>query len=212
MKMGGVGRVDDVTIFAAANRIICSLAAVIYNVAMSTSIATFGGGCFWCLEACFEQLQGISSVVSGYTGGIDHLADYKSVCGGKTGHAEVVQVTFDPAVITYKDLLLVFFAMHDPTTVNRQGNDVGPQYRSAIFTHDDAQTLTAMATVSELEEEEVFPLPIVTTIQQLVKFFPAESYHQGYFRANPAQPYCMGVVSPKVAKLRQKFAGRLKTH
>jgi peptide-methionine (S)-S-oxide reductase len=177
---------------------------------MTHAFATFGGGCFWCLEACFEQLQGVHRVVSGYAGGSTPNPDYKSVCTGRTGHAEVVQVEFDPAAIGYRDLLEVFFAMHDPTTPNRQGHDVGTQYRSVIFTHDAEQQAVAQAVIAELDEREIWPMPIVTTVEPLTQFFAAEDYHQGYFRGNPAQPYCQGVVAPKVAKLRQKFAVRLK--
>jgi peptide-methionine (S)-S-oxide reductase len=172
--------------------------------------ATFGGGCFWCLEACFERLQGVSRVVSGYAGGATANPDYKSVCTGRTGHAEVVQVTFDAAVISYRELLEVFFAIHDPTTLNRQGADVGTQYRSVIYVHDAEQQRAAQELIAELDDAETWPMPVVTTVDPLPPFFPAEPYHQGYFRANPAQPYCQGVVAPKVAKLRQKFAAKLR--
>jgi peptide-methionine (S)-S-oxide reductase len=173
--------------------------------------ATLGGGCFWCLEAVFEQLQGVDRVVSGYAGGSTPNPTYKQVCGGGTGHAEVVQVAFNPAVITYRDILEVFFATHDPTTLNRQGADVGTQYRSAIFYETPEQKRTADELIAELTKEGIWPRPIVTEVQPLATFYPAEDYHQGYFRGNPGQPYCAAVVSPKVAKFRQKFASRLKS-
>ena len=171
-----------------------------------SEIATLAGGCFWCLEACFEQLQGVSRVVSGYAGGDPKFADYKSVCTGKSGHAEVVQVHFDPAVISFRELLELFFAIHDPTTPDRQGADVGTQYRSAIFYHSEEQKRTAREVIAEQE----FPNPVVTQVVPLEAFYPGEEYHQGYFRANPWQPYCMAVVAPKAAKTRQKFAAKLK--
>src|SRR5262245_66079411 len=173
-------------------------------------VATLGGGCFWCLEAVFEQLRGVEKVVSGYTGGSVPDPSYRAVCSGLTGHAEVVQVTFDPAVTTYRDVLEVFFAFHDPTTLNRQGPDVGTQYRSAIFYHTQQQKQTAEQTITELNAAGLWPQPIVTQVVPLEKFYPAEDYHQGYFRANPTQPYCHAVVAPKVAKFRKHFAARLK--
>lgn len=173
-------------------------------------VATLAGGCFWCLEAIFEQLKGVEQVVSGYAGGHVPHPTYEQVCTKTTGHAEVVKITFDPAVITFNDLLDVFFATHDPTTRDRQGNDVGPQYRSAIFFHTPAQQATAQAKIRELTEARVFPAPIVTEVVPLTAFYPAEDYHQGYFRAHPQQPYCAAVISPKVAKFRQKFAHRLR--
>jgi len=174
---------------------------------MTTEVATLAGGCFWCLEAVFEQLRGISKVTSGYTGG--HVANptYEAVCTGTTGHAEVTQVTFDPDVVSYRDLLGVFFSLHDPTTVNRQGGDVGTQYRSAIFYHDDEQRRTAEEVIRELEAEHVFDDP---TIEPLVAFYPAEEYHREYYRRNPNQPYCRAVIAPKVAKLRTKYLQKLK--
>jgi len=177
---------------------------------MTTEVATLAGGCFWCIEAVFEQLRGISKVTSGYTGG--HVANptYEAVCTGTTGHAEVTQVTFDPDVVSYRDLLGVFFSLHDPTTVNRQGGDVGTQYRSAIFYHDDEQRRTAEEVIRELEAEHVFDDPIVTTIEPLVAFYPAEEYHREYYRRNPNQPYCRAVIAPKVAKLRTKYLQKLK--
>jgi peptide-methionine (S)-S-oxide reductase len=177
---------------------------------LDRELATLAGGCFWCLEAVFEQLQGVDRVVSGYAGGHVPQPTYEQVCTKTTGHAEVVQITFDPRVITYGDLLDVFFATHDPTTLDRQGNDVGPQYRSAIFVHSPQQQAVAEAKLRELTEAQVFAAPIVTQIEPLTTFYPAEDYHQGYFRAHPQQPYCAAVVAPKVARFRQKFAHRLK--
>lgn len=173
-------------------------------------VATLAGGCFWCLEAVFDTLQGVDKVVSGYSGGHTTNPDYYRVCAGKTGHAEVVQVTFDPSVISFRDLLEVFFALHDPTTLNRQGADVGTQYRSAIFYHSPEQQATAQAVIQELTAEGVFSQPIVTEVTPFDKFYLAEDYHQEYFANNPYQPYCQVVVSPKVAKMRQKFANRQK--
>lgn len=177
---------------------------------MRQDLATLGGGCFWCLEAVFDQLKGVSKVESGYTGGQSVNPTYKQVCGGDTGHAEVVQITFDPAVISFADLLDVFFATHDPTTLNRQGADVGTQYRSAIFYHTPEQKQTAEQKVAEWNAAGHWGRPIVTETTPLPTFYPAEDYHQGYFRGNPEQGYCQMVVAPKVAKVRQKFAARLK--
>ena len=171
--------------------------------------ATLGGGCFWCLEAVFEQLRGVVKVESGYTGGRVADPTYDRVCGGKTGHAEVVRVTFDPSVLGYADLLDVFFATHDPTTLNRQGADVGTQYRSAIFFHSPEQKAVAEAKIAELNAAGLWPNPIVTEVTPLATFYPAEDYHQGYYRANPYQGYCQAVISPKVAKFRKRFAERL---
>jgi peptide-methionine (S)-S-oxide reductase len=172
----------------------------------SLETATLGGGCFWCLEAVFEQLIGVEKVESGYAGG--HVEDptYKQVCTATTGHAEIVQIAFDPSVITYRELLEVFFAIHDPTTLNRQGADIGPQYRSAIFTHDDAQREVATRLIAELGEAGAWPRPIVTEVAPLARFYKAEEYHQGYFRGNAGQGYCQAVVAPKVLKSREKFA------
>lgn len=175
-----------------------------------TETATLGGGCFWCLEACFEQLKGVESVVSGYAGGSVLNPDYESVCTGRTGHAEVVRVTFDPAVLSFRDLLDVFFAVHDPTTLNRQGADVGTQYRSVVFTESPEQERAAREVISELTAAKAWADPIVTQVEPLPTFYPAEAYHQGYFRANPYQGYCRAVVAPKVVKTRAKFAERLK--
>lgn len=173
-------------------------------------IATLGGGCFWCLEAVFDGLAGVLSVESGYSGG--HLPDptYEDICGGDTGHAEVVRVTFDPESVAYSDILDVFFAIHDPTTLNAQGNDIGPQYRSVIFYHSPAQKAAAEAAIRRLTEAGVFARPIVTEITAAPQFYEAEAYHQEYFERNPRQPYCQYVVSPKVAKFRKQFAARLK--
>jgi len=175
-----------------------------------TETATLAGGCFWCLEAVFERLRGVERVVSGFSGGREGATSYEDVCSGATGHAEVAQVAFDPAELSYRDLLEVFFAFHDPTTRDRQGADVGTQYRSAIFWHTPAQRETAEALVAELEAARTFPSPIVTQVAEFREFLPADDHHQGYFRRNPRQPYCAAVIAPKVAKLRQKLAGRLK--
>jgi peptide-methionine (S)-S-oxide reductase len=174
------------------------------------ALATLGGGCFWCLEAVYQQLDGVEKVVSGYAGGHVENPTYEQVCGKKTGHAEVVQLTYDPARVSYRDLLEVFFTIHDPTTLDRQGNDVGPQYRSAIFYHDDEQRRVAEEIIAELAAEHAFDQPIVTEVVPLTRFYPAELYHQNYFEQNPAQPYCAYVISPKVAKFRKKFAERLR--
>jgi peptide-methionine (S)-S-oxide reductase len=177
---------------------------------MTTELATFGGGCFWCLEAVFEQLRGVERVVSGYAGGtVDHPT-YEQVCGGRTGHAEVVQIAFDPAVITYRDLLEIFFSMHDPTTRNRQGADTGPQYRSIILTHSPAQADEAAAAIRRLDGEGLWPDPIVTEVVPLTVFHPAETGHQGYYRRNEGQRYCQVVIAPKVAALRRKHLDRLR--
>jgi peptide-methionine (S)-S-oxide reductase len=172
--------------------------------------ATLAGGCFWCLEAVFTRLRGVDRVESGYAGGHVENPSYRAVCTGKTGHAEVVQVDFDPQDITYRDLLDVFFATHDPTTLNRQGHDVGSQYRSAIFYHNDAQRQEAEQVIRELTEQDVFDDPIVTEVVPLTKFYPAEDYHREYYDRNPEQAYCQVVISPKVSKLRQKYAEKLK--
>ena len=172
--------------------------------------ATLAGGCFWCLEAVYQELGGVQSVVSGYMGGHTVQPDYKAVCTGATGHAEVVQITFDETRLSFQDLLAVFFAMHDPTTLNRQGHDVGTQYRSAIFFHSPQQEQTARATIGELDRAGVYGAPVVTEVTPAGHFWPAEGYHQNYFLNNPYQPYCMAVVSPKVAKFRQQFAAKRK--
>ena len=176
----------------------------------SREVATLGGGCFWCLEAVFEQLRGVERVVSGYAGGKVANPTYRHVCTGDTGHAEVVQVTYDPAALSYDDVLDVFFATHDPTTRNRQGADVGTQYRSAIFYHSPQQKEAAERKIAALNAAHIWDAPLVTEVVPLEAFYPAEGYHQGYFRANPGQPYCQAVVGPKVAKFRKQFADRLK--
>jgi len=173
-------------------------------------LATLAGGCFWCLEAVYEQLKGVEKSVSGYAGGAKPNPTYDEVCSGRTGNAEVVQLTFDPTQISYHDLLSVFFTIHDPTTLNRQGNDVGSQYRSAIFYHTPEQKAAAEAVILELEAQHLWPNPIVTEVVHLDTFYPAEDYHQGYFRANPYQGYCQIVIAPKVAKFRQHYLERLK--
>lgn len=167
--------------------------------------ATLGGGCFWCLEAVYQQISGVSAVISGYAGGALPNPDYESVCSGSTGHAEIVDVHFNPLIISYRDLLEIFFVIHDPTTLNYQGNDHGTQYRSVIFTHSDAQNKTAHEVVKELEEAKIYSKPVVTQIAQAPVIYPAEDYHQNYFRQHPGQGYCMAVVAPKLAKFRAKF-------
>jgi peptide-methionine (S)-S-oxide reductase len=174
-------------------------------------VATFGGGCFWCLEAVFEQLRGVQKVESGYAGGTVAKPTYRQVCSGHTGHAEVVQVTFDPAVISFREVLDVFFATHDPTTLNRQGADVGTQYRSVIFCHTPKQKEIAELRIAELNAAHIWDAPLVTEVAPLTAFFPAEDYHQEYFRLNSAQPYCQAVIAPKVAKFRKQFEDKLKT-
>jgi peptide-methionine (S)-S-oxide reductase len=173
--------------------------------------ATLGGGCFWCLEAVFELVNGVSKVVSGYAGGTVPNPSYEQVCTGTTGHAEVVQVSFDPAIISYGDILDGFFASHDPTTLNRQGADVGTQYRSIILYQGPEQEQVAEQRIRQLNEASIWGKPIVTEVVPLETFYPAEDYHQGYFRNNPGQGYCQAVVAPKVAKFRKAFSVRLKT-
>ena len=173
--------------------------------------ATFGGGCFWCTEAVYAEIRGVKSVTSGYTGGRIPNPNYKQVCSGLTGHAEAVEIEYDPAVVPYEKLLEIFFATHDPTTLNRQGADVGTQYRSAIFYHDDTQKEIAKNAIEKLNESKVFPSPIVTTLEKAKVFYAAESYHQDYFANNGYQPYCQSVVAPKVAKVRKVFKELLKS-
>ena len=173
-------------------------------------VATLGGGCFWCIEAVFQHVQGVASVESGYMGGKHPNPSYEAVCTGMSGHAEVVQVTFDPAVIAYRDVLEIFFAVHDPTTLNRQGNDVGTQYRSVIFYHSLEQAAMAKAVIATLTANNAFDSPIVTEISPAQTFYPAEAYHQEYFIRNPAQPYCAYLIAPKLAKFRRQFASKLK--
>ena len=172
--------------------------------------ATLAGGCFWCLEAVYDQVKGVVSVESGYTGGKMPKPSYEDVCTGTTGHAETVQVTFDPDVVSYRDLLKVFFGIHDPTTLNRQGADVGTQYRSAIFYHNEEQKREAEEVIKELNEQHIWDAPIVTEVKPFDKFYVAENYHQEYYEHNRFQPYCMMVVAPKVAKFRKHFLARLK--
>jgi peptide-methionine (S)-S-oxide reductase len=176
-----------------------------------TEIATLAGGCFWCLEAVYDQTKGVSSVESGYMGGKNPDPTYEQVCSGRTGHAEVVQITFDPAVISFRELLEIFFVIHDPTTLNRQGNDVGTQYRSAIFHHSPEQQKTAKEVIAAFTRDKVYDNPIVTEIAPAGPFYVAEDYHQEYFARNPLQGYCAYVVGPKVAKFRKQFAARLKS-
>jgi peptide-methionine (S)-S-oxide reductase len=177
---------------------------------MTIEVATLAGGCFWCLEAVFDDLEGVTDVVSGYSGG--HVPDptYRHVCTGETGHAEVVQIRFDPTVLSYRDLLKVFFTIHDPTTLNRQGGDIGTQYRSVIFYHTPDQETAARGTIAELTASRLWERPIVTEVTAFQAFYPAEDYHQEYFQRNPAQPYCQAVVAPKVAKFRKHHLQRLK--
>lgn len=174
---------------------------------MATETATLGGGCFWCLEAVYQELKGVRHVQSGYTGGHVPNPTYEQVCDGNTGHAEVVQVTFDPEIVTYREILEIFFTIHDPTTPNRQGNDVGTQYRSAIFYHDAQQQETAKHVIAEMAN--VWDAPIVTELEPLGAYYKAEEYHQNYYRQHPLQGYCAFVVAPKVAKFRKTFADRL---
>ena len=172
--------------------------------------ATLGGGCFWCLEAVFQELNGVQRVVSGYAGGQVANPTYEQVCSGRTGHAEVVQVTFDPAQVSFRDVLQVFFGIHDPTTLNRQGADVGTQYRSAIFYNSSEQESIARAVIEEIDTAGIWDAPVVTEVAPLTGFYPAEQYHQDYFRRNPGQGYCRVVIAPKVAKFRKEHLARLK--
>jgi peptide-methionine (S)-S-oxide reductase len=177
---------------------------------MTTATAVIGGGCFWCTEAVFLELDGVSHVKSGYAGGTVPHPTYEQICTGRTGHAEVIQITFDPDVISYADLLRVFFATHDPTTLNRQGNDVGTQYRSSIFPADAEQETVARAVMAEIEERGIWGRPLVTTIEPLTTFYPAEAYHDDYYARNPNAGYCRVIVAPKVAKVRKEFTDRLR--
>jgi len=174
-----------------------------------TEVATLGGGCFWCLEAVFDMVEGVQSVKSGYSGGHAPSPTYKAVCEGTTGHAEVVRVEFDPAILTYSELLEIFFGIHDPTTRDRQGADVGTQYRSAIFVHSDDQEAAARRVIAAVDADGPWDDPIVTEVVAHETFYPAEDYHDDYFQLNGSQPYCQVVVAPKVAKFRQRFANRL---
>jgi peptide-methionine (S)-S-oxide reductase len=178
---------------------------------LNLSLATLAGGCFWCLEAVYTELKGVDQVVSGYSGGKVTNPTYQAVCTGLTGHAEVVQITFDPAQISYRDLLQVFFTIHDPTSLNRQGADVGTQYRSTIFYHDLEQKATAGAVMAEIEASGIWDRPLVTQVEPLQAFYPAEAYHQDYFKRNPYAGYCQVVIAPKVAKFRKMYFERLKS-
>jgi peptide-methionine (S)-S-oxide reductase len=180
------------------------------SISTQREVATLAGGCFWCLEAVYDQLRGVLEAESGYTGGHVVNPSYEQVCTGRTGHAEVVQITFDPQQVSYADLLKVFFTIHDPTTLNRQGNDVGTQYRSAIYYHSDEQKQIAEQVIKELGEANLWPNPIVTELTPLDKYYPAEDYHQEYFANNPNQPYCRAVVAPKVGKFRKYYFEQLK--
>jgi len=172
--------------------------------------ATFGNGCFWCTEAVFQQLKGVEKVSSGYSGGHVENPTYEQVCGKQTGHAEVLRIEYDPTVISYDELLEVFWATHDPTTLNRQGNDIGPQYRSVIFYHNDAQKEKAEKYKQELEKSGAFDKPIVTAIESLTNFYPAENYHRDYYKNHSSQPYCHFVIKPKMDKIKKVFADKLK--
>lgn len=175
-----------------------------------TQTAVLGGGCFWCLEAVFDRLDGVISVESGYMGGTVRNPAYREVCSGTTGHAEVVRLTFDPGKISYQELLEVFFSIHDPTTLNRQGNDVGMQYRSVIFYNSEEQRRSAEVTIARLNREKLWDTPIITAVEPAKEFYMAEDYHQEYFTNNPQQPYCQIIVAPKVKKFQQKFAHKMK--
>ncbi len=175
-----------------------------------TEVATLAGGCFWCLEAIFKEVDGVADVISGYTGGTTVNPTYQEVCSNDTGHAEAVQLTFNPDEISYREILQIFFSVHDPTTLNRQGEDVGAQYRSAIFYHNDGQKTTAEALIKELNESHLWRKPIVTQVTPLDTFYPAEDYHREYFSRHPEQSYCRAVISPKVNKFRKQWTKRLK--
>jgi peptide-methionine (S)-S-oxide reductase len=177
-----------------------------------TAVAVFGGGCFWCTEAVFDELRGVKSVVSGYAGGTTKDPTYEQVCSGQTGHAEAIKIEFDPGQISFRDLMTVFFATHDPTTLNRQGNDVGTQYRSAIFFTDEQQKAEAASFIKALEEAKTFTNSIVTSLEPLADFYPAEDYHQKFYANNPYQPYCQYSIPPKLNKLHKQFSTLLKSH
>ena len=180
------------------------------SVTSGREIATLAGGCFWCLEAVFDELNGVEAVESGYMGGRTRNPTYEQVCGGDTGHAEVVRITFDPAVVSFNELLEVFFVIHDPTTPNQQGNDIGTQYRSAVFYHTPEQKAAAAGTIAKLRAAGLWDAPIVTEVTPATKFYVAEGYHQEYYARNPSQPYCRAVVAPKVQKLRKHFLEKLR--
>jgi peptide-methionine (S)-S-oxide reductase len=177
-----------------------------------SEVAVFGGGCFWCTEAVFDELRGVNSVVSGYAGGSTKNPTYEQVCGGRTGHAEVIKIEFDPDEIAFRDLLTVFFATHDPTTLNRQGNDVGTQYRSTVLYANEEQKREAETAIKELNDTNTFGKPVVTVTEPLDEFYPAEDYHQKYYANNPYQPYCQYMIPPKLNKLHKQFAALLKSH
>jgi peptide-methionine (S)-S-oxide reductase len=181
------------------------------TIVPNRDVATLGGGCFWCLEAVYDEIEGVISVESGYAGGHKPNPTYEEVCTGRTGHAEVVQITFNPQVITFRDLLDIFFSIHDPTTPNRQGADVGPQYRSIILYHNEDQRQIAEETIAALNAAKIWKTPIVTEVRPFTEFWMAEEYHQEYFAKNPYQGYCMAVVAPKVMKARKQFSERLKS-
>jgi len=174
--------------------------------------AVFGGGCFWCTEAVFDELRGVKSVVSGYIGGATKNPTYEQVCSGATGHAEAIKIDFDPSQISFRDLLTVFFATHDPTTLNRQGNDAGTQYRSAIFYADERQKAEAAAFIKELDDAGTFKSPVVTSLEPMAEFYSAEDYHQKFYANNPYQPYCQYMIPPKLNKLHKQFSALLKSH
>jgi peptide-methionine (S)-S-oxide reductase len=178
----------------------------------NTAMAVFGGGCFWCTEAVFDELRGVRSVVSGYTGGSVKNPTYEQICSGRTGHAEAIRIEYDPAQVSLRDLMTVFFATHDPTTLNRQGSDVGTQYRSAIFYGDERQKEAAAAFIKELDQAKTFRNPVVTTLEPLTEFYEAEKYHQKYYANNSYQPYCQITIPPKLNKLHKQFAALLKSH
>ncbi|MFC7005153.1 peptide-methionine (S)-S-oxide reductase MsrA [Bowmanella sp. JS7-9] len=180
---------------------------------MATNVqqATLAGGCFWCIESAFNQIEGVIKAISGYAGGHTQQPSYEQVCKGDTGHAEVVRIEFDADSISYRDILEIFFALHNPTQLNRQGEDIGAQYRSEIFYHDDAQKQAAEQIIAEIEQEKIWPDPVVTKVTAVNNYFPAEEYHQDYFSQNPQNQYCNMVVAPKLAKFKQKFASKLKS-
>ena len=180
------------------------------NLELHTEAATLAGGCFWCLEAVFNDLRGVDKVVSGYSGGDVHNPSYRDVCTGQTGHAEVVQITFDPQVVTFRELLQVFFTIHDPTTRDRQGMDVGTQYRSAIFYHTPEQKTVAENVIAEMEAAKIYDAPIVTEVTPFTIFYPAEDYHQRYYEQNPDEGYCRAIIAPKVSKFRKVFLEKLR--
>jgi len=187
-----------------------SAAPAHFDMPAGKEVATLAGGCFWCTEAIFTELRGVDKVVSGYAGGTVANPSYEQVCSGRTGHAEAIQITFDPKVISYGDLLHIFMTVHDPTTLNQQGADVGTQYRSAIFYHNDAQKKAAEKALADIAKEHIWPHPIVTEVTPYSNFYAAENYHQDYFARNPGQGYCAAVIAPKVIKFRQKYTDRLK--